>query len=112
MWLITTFGFFSIVEKPEDRGTGHLTVRARVRADLEQLQAKHLPELGPISESRHSDYRFRARAPREAVTRAIAEAARAIDYDNFKDAVAARQGYPRARAYGEVWEVLYGLQKG
>jgi hypothetical protein len=111
MWLITTFGFFSIVEKPEDRGTGHLTVRARVREDLEQLKAKHLPELGAISESRHSDYRFRARATREAVARAMAQVAREIDYDNFKDAVASRQGYDRAKAYGRVWTELYRLQK-
>ncbi len=112
MWLITTFGFFSIVEKPEDQGTGQLTVRARVREDLEQLQARYLPALGPISELDHADYRFRARATRDDVARALAEAARDIDYDNFKNTVADRQGYDRAKAYGRVWQELYRLQKG
>ena len=28
MWLITNFGFFSVVEKPEDQGADTLTVRA------------------------------------------------------------------------------------
>jgi len=31
MWMLTTFGFFSIVEKPEDRAAGRLTIRARVK---------------------------------------------------------------------------------
>lgn len=35
MWLMTTVGFFSIVRKP---GETDLTVRARVRSDLEALE--------------------------------------------------------------------------
>ena len=33
----------------------------------------------------------------------------AIDYANFKDAVAERQGEARAQAYADVWSALYGL---
>ena len=39
MWLITPTGFFSIVQKPTDAQANTLTVRARVRQDLETLRA-------------------------------------------------------------------------
>jgi hypothetical protein len=111
MWLITTAGFFSIVEKPWDRQPGTLTVRARAREDLEALKAGSLPELGDIKEDADADYRFRAQAPREAVARALAAETRAIDYDNFKSAVAARHGAGRASVYHDVWEALYSIQR-
>jgi len=50
MWLITSVGFFSIVEKPDDREAGTLTIRARVREDLEALRRQFLPDLAPIQE--------------------------------------------------------------
>jgi hypothetical protein len=112
MWLITTTGFFSIVEKPWDRAPGTLTVRARAREDLEALKAGSLPELGEIAEDADADYRYRAQAPREAVVRAVAAEARGIDYDNFKSAVAARQGRQRADVYHRVWDALYRIQSG
>jgi hypothetical protein len=34
-----------------------------------------------------------------------------IDYSNFKNSVAEKQGNKRARLYGEVWSVLCNLQK-
>jgi hypothetical protein len=111
MWIITSIGFFSIVRKPEDVASGTLTVRARVRGDLEALR-QACPELGEIEESPHSDYRFRARGPKAAVGAAIGRLAEGIDYDNFKDAVGARQGRGRAEVYHGVWDVLYGLQRG
>ncbi|MFM1885171.1 MAG: hypothetical protein RL026_328 [Pseudomonadota bacterium] len=110
MWLLTPTGFFSIVCKPGDAADGMLTVRARVRSDLEQLKAGFLPELGEILESRNTDYRFRARAPRDAVAVAMVRLVQQLDYSNFKDEVARRQGTTRAHRYHKVWDVLYGLQ--
>lgn len=46
MWLITTFGFFSIVQKPEDKARGTLTIRARVRNDLKALKQSCIPTSG------------------------------------------------------------------
>ena len=43
MWLMTPSGFFSIVQKPEDEQAGTLTIRARVRGDLERLRETCLP---------------------------------------------------------------------
>ena len=112
MWLFTTSGFYSIVEKPWDRGTGTLTVRARVAQDLDRLRAGPLPALGPTTEDAEADYRFRAQAPREAVALAAAGLIRGIGYDNFKSEVGMRQGHQRSDIYLGVWTAARKLQKG
>lgn len=110
MWLITTTGFYSIVEKPWDKKDGTLTVRARAKADLDGLRAAGLPELGDVKEDTDADYRFRAQAPRAAVSRAVQTQVDAIDYDNFKSTVGKRQGAERAHVYRDVWDALYQIQ--
>ena len=111
MWLITPTGFFSIVQKPTDVAANTLTVRARVRQDLETLRAQFLPGLGEIQESRNNDYRFRAVAPRAEVAAAMAQMVNTLDYSNVKSQVAKVQGAARAHLYHDVWDVLYRLQK-
>jgi len=110
MWLFATSGFYSIVEKPWDRDTGTLTVRARVASDLDRLRAGPLPQLGPTVEDKDADYRFRAQAPREAVALAAAKLVRDLDYDNFKSAVGRRQGSKREHIYHGVWSAANMLQ--
>lgn len=110
MWLMTPVGFFSVVRKPTDVEFETLTVRARVRSDLEALKTKYLPELGSIQDSRLNDYRFRAVAPKVAVARAVARLVQDLNYANFKDEVRGRQGAPRARLYQDVWATLHRLQ--
>ncbi len=110
MWLFTTSGFYSIVEKPWDRLAGTLTVRARVAADLDRLRSGILPALGPTVHDPAADYRFRAQAPREAVALAVAQAVQDLDYDNFKSAVGKVQGHARAGVYHEVWASALKLQ--
>ena len=114
MWIMTTFGFFSVVEKEEDRGTKFVTVRARVRRDLESL-LKRSPFFNAksIVASRPGgvdDYRFRARVDRNELASVIFEALVEIDYDNFKDAVQHRQGQQRSMLYTRVWANLLQLQ--
>lgn len=110
MWLITPVGFFSIVQKPSDVATDTLTVRSRVRADLEALREQYLPSLGAIQESQVNDYRFRAVAPRAEVASAMVSLVNQLNYSNFKDQVAQVQGAARAHLYHDVWDVLYRLQ--
>lgn len=110
MWLITPTGFFSIVEKPINRKTDTLTIRARVRSDLVALKRDYLPSLGRIRERLDTDYRYRATARRSEVGQALARMAAALSYDNFKSEVAGRQGVERAHVYHDVWDVLHGLQ--
>lgn len=111
MWLITPVGFFGVVRKPSDIKNKTLTVRARVRADLETLKAQYLPELGSVQECKVNDYRYRAVAPQAAVAAAMARLIDDLDYPNFKDEVKKRQGADRAHLYHGVWDVLYGLQR-
>ena len=110
MWLITPVGFFSIVQKPTDQNAGTLTVRARVRGDLDALREHFLPGLGDVHESSSNDYRFRAVAPRGEVAAALSSMIQTLDYSNFKSEVARVQGAGRAHLYHEVWDVLYKLQ--
>ena len=48
MWIFTPFGFFSIVHKTYD-APDQLTIRGRVRGDLENL-VLHLPSASAIRE--------------------------------------------------------------
>jgi hypothetical protein len=111
MWLITKFGFFSVVEKPLDQGKDRLTIRARSKNDLLNLRKHYLPSMDYIQDSLDSDYRYRATAPTEDVAKAFMQAVRDIDYSNFKDEVKKQQGNGRASVYGWVWDSLYTIQR-
>ncbi len=111
MWIMTTIGFFSIVQKPEDKRDDMLTIRSRVKSDLIALRDQYLPSLDPIVAHGGTDYQYRARAHRTDVSAALQKLTQDIDYDNFKDAVASRQNYSRANLYGKVWSTLYNLSK-
>ncbi|KRB85097.1 NUDIX hydrolase [Noviherbaspirillum sp. Root189] len=110
MWLITPIGFFSVVQKPGDKQSGTLTVRASVKGDLTALKQHYLPGLCAIQESKDTDYRFRAQAPRAEVSAAMARLMEDLDYSNFKSEVAKRQGHKRSILYHDVRDVLYKLQ--
>lgn len=112
MWLLTTIGFFSIVQKTKDRGTDVLTVRARAPGDLEKLRDRYLPGLGEIIASPEHDYAFRAFVDRGELAGAIGRILMDIDYPNFKSAVAQEAGYAREQIYDDVWEALLALQYG
>lgn len=105
MWLMTTNGFLSAVEDRD--ACDAVVVRARVR-DAEDMAAA---VGGKVIETPAADYRFRVRMAKPDWAGYVADCARAIDYDNFKNAVAARQGPARASVYGEVWATLLRLQR-
>jgi hypothetical protein len=68
-----------------------------------------------ILDSVGTDYRFRIFVPKDAWVEVVAALADETDYDNFKSAVAEHQGREGAayeRALHEVWDVMYGLQRG
>ena len=108
MWLFTSLGFFSVVAHRDEPDT--LLIRARAREDLEALRDRHLPDL-ELVENAGSDYRWRGFVSREGLERVAAGLAADIDYPNFKDAVAHRQGASRAHLYHDVWNVMYRLQR-
>jgi hypothetical protein len=106
MWLLTNFGYFSIVQK---LGDSDLTVRSRVQADLEALRERYLPSLSPTVKG-GGDYPYRAKASHAAVAEAAVEIVRDIHYPNFKNSVAEAQGDDRSGLYHEVWGTLRKLK--
>jgi len=105
MWLLTTQGFYSVVEDRDD--SRWLFVRARTRTDLEALR-NQITDI-EVVQSADADYRWRARVLREQWLAAAAQLASEIDYPNFKDAVLERQGPKRSSLYMKVWLVLRRL---
>jgi hypothetical protein len=107
MWLVTVQGFYSVVAhrgKPD-----HVLVRCREEKDLLALRAQ--AGKFKIRYDDRADYPYRAVLTRARWEHAVAELSREIDYDNFKNAVGARQGYARAGVYHRVWDVLLELQR-
>lgn len=107
MWITTKFGYFSVVQKP---GEKLLTIRARVRGDLENLQQCYLPKL-KIVEGAGTDYPYRAKVSHKAFANAVKKMVLDIDYRNFKEVVADEQGVGREMVYARVWSVLIGLER-
>ena len=64
MWIFLSDTMLSVVEKPDDRKRGTLTVRARVAGDIEKV----FPD-AKVEADKGTDYRFRARIPRELFRR-------------------------------------------
>lgn len=82
----------------------------RVREDLDRL-VELLPHLEPWHDPA-ADYAWRARVERSEWGYALGVIAGEIDYRNFKNAVADRQGEARADVYARVWAELLELQRG
>ena len=106
MWLFTTQGFYSVVAHRDE--PSKVLVRTRSREDLDALR-QQIAGLELI-EDPSADYRYRAVVEREEWEVAASALVAAIDYPNFKSAVAERQGSRRAGFYGEVWRVMRELQ--
>lgn len=107
MWLVTTQGFYSVVAhrtRPD-----HVLVRARAREDLEALR-RQIPSLESYEDER-ADYHWRAEVHRDDWRRALIQLADLVDYDNFKGAVAKRQGMKREAVYHRVWSELLRIQR-
>lgn len=86
MWLMTKYGFYSIVCKD-----GRYHIRARDKGHLEELQ-KHW-HLGEILHNAGTDYQYRCVVQRDMAMQVIAWLGEQIDYDNFKGAVARKWGF-------------------
>lgn len=100
MWIFLPESFISVVQKPDDTDT--LTVRARIKGDIESVfpQAK-------VEANKGSDYKYRARVPRAAVAQALHDQVMNLDWSNFKGAVKAKK---RHDAYMNVWSAMYAVQ--
>lgn len=102
MWIFTTQGFFSIVDKHDTDHPNDLCIRARARADLENL-VKELVGHPEIISGGGTDYPYRVWAVRDDVEEWLSRQVDDLDYSNFKNEVARVQGRERAHIYGGVW---------
>jgi predicted transposase YdaD len=100
MWLFTTSGFLSIVDKGGDGTT--LLVRARRKGEIESI----FPDAVVVTSPRN-DYLYRARIDREQVAQTMAEMIRNLGYQNFKATI---QDTDFHDACMDVWEVMYRYQ--
>ena len=107
MWLFTTIGFFSVVQKS---GTDFLTIRARSKTDLDNLRSKYLPELSATVSGSGTDYPFRGKVSHSVFADAMVKMVADIKYDNFKSEVDRKMGHERERIYSDVWRSLRKIE--
>lgn len=121
MWIMTPYGFFSVVcahaTGPNaaygEANPDLMQIRARNHNHLEALKSRFtgLPE---IDENSGTDYPCRIIAPRDDVLRVVATMAEYVDYTNFKNE--AHKATPKDRPFHNflmsVWEIGLRLTPG
>lgn len=112
MWIASKFGWFSIVK--EKSGPGFM-VRARSRADLEQLTAAvaacNEEKLPAIIETPEADYRFRIVIGNSQLWDVMEALVESVDYSNFKGEIAKTKGQrDKLEPYHRIWSVMAGYQ--
>ena len=101
MWLMTTRGFFSVVEHREDDNL--LLIRARCKQDIDALA--NLVPATPIS-ILDADYAWRIEATRAQWAEALVALLAEVTYPNFKNAILDSDHHD---AYLGVWRQLLVL---
>jgi hypothetical protein len=101
MWLMTTRGFYSVVEHRDD--ADRLLVRARTREDIEALA--DLVGSEPVWLGT-ADYAWRVETTRDEWKAAMQVLVGEITYPNFKSAI---KDDAHVHAYHQVWGVMHEL---
>lgn len=112
MWLMTKYGFFSVVEFKGERE--YVLVRARVCSHLHDLQERFALHLTghAIDRTPDADYPFRMKVKRKTFERVMSEyITHEVDYPDFKTAAAAVQGKssPYLAFLHQVWGLGHHL---
>jgi hypothetical protein len=106
MWILTTIGFFSVVQK---RGDSFLTVRARIASDLEDLRKKYMPELSDTVTGQGTDYPYRATISHDNFTRGMVKLMRDIRHSSFKNELSNKMGSKREKVCAKTRHDLQDL---
>ena len=101
MWLMTTRGFYSVVEHRED--ADRLIVRARCQEDIAALAG--LVDVEPVW-LENADYAWRVEVTRDEWQAAMRVLVGEITYPNFKSAAHDPAHYD---AYNKVWGTMLAL---
>lgn len=100
MWIFLPSSFICVVQKPGD--TDMLTVRARIKGDIESVFPK-----AKVEANKGTDYRYRARVPRQEVADVLHHQVMGLNWSNFKGAVKSKKRYD---AYMNVWSAMHAVQ--
>ena len=124
MWIATTIGFYSIVQKEhhdDPDGKKLFVIRARTKDDLQRLVDLIQPKLKlyagdtpvklKIYEYEKSDYQYRIYLDtQEDLATTLAALAEKVTYPNFKDEIAEiPHQQDKAPAYANLWLKLFLL---
>ncbi len=105
MWLITPYGFYSVVENTNDSQKQTVLVRSRNKEDLLNLSHFTKRPVCPFW-MQDADYRYRIIMPKTEWAAIVAQMANEIDYPNFKN----RAPKARKKIYTQVWWELSALE--
>jgi len=114
MWVISKYGFASVLEHRDK--PGWVLVRSRDRGDLESFcevaRDSDVPGFSEqeIEENRNADYHFRMTVKSEDWAELVKVLAEGIDYPNFKDEVS-KVDPERAAVYMGVRSELRKIQE-
>ncbi|NDA83047.1 MAG: hypothetical protein EBY01_08355 [Actinobacteria bacterium] len=103
MWIFTNTGFISTVSN----SVGTLNVRARDKSSLKNLASTFKVE---IEHTPLADYPYRLSLGHDQFAKWIDSQVKAIDYNNFKSAVALTRGKGFASALSEVWSTMHRIE--
>lgn len=109
MWLMTRYGFYSIVCARDDTGAPHkelMMIRARKREHLERLK-DFGDAFGEIKETEYTDYPYRIIAGRDVVVQLAARLMGEVDYSNFKKVAAGPKGTPGDKEYHRFLQFVW-----
>lgn len=110
MWLFTKRGFYSIAaSQTPGAPEGTISVRGRVKADLEAFREHYSAKLGPTMALAGTDYEYRADISPVDLAAALVKMVPEIDYTKFKPAAAefSSGGHARHDLYIGVWSAMY-----
>jgi hypothetical protein len=103
MWLFTTSGFISIVEKDAN----HLAVRARDSLSLSSLAQSYDVE---IRSTPTADYPYRIFLSKDQFKNYLHNQAGLINYKNFKSEVAITRGKKFSTTLLSVWSAMHEVE--
>jgi len=103
MWLFTSSGFISIVEKDADR----LAVRARDSLSLSSLAQSYGVE---IRSTPTADYPYRIFITKDQFKNWLSNQPGQIEYKNFKSEVSITRGKNFANALLKVWSEMHAIE--
>lgn len=119
MWIMTKYGFFSIVSAwtSETDRIPHpdlMMIRARRKTHLENLKHNFATLQGyAITETGNTDYPFRMITPKFVIDGVVVDLVRCIDYTNFKNEV--HEAMPLDPAYNVflmgIWSKGVAMQQ-